>query len=441
VAGFNPRHQVAATEWPGQAFPIMRILFIHQNFPGQYKHVAAAFAADRANQVVAIGRDNAKPLPGVRLERYGRPPGPHVATHPFARRYDDGVQHGEAVARLVEKLKQQGFVPDVIAAHPGWGEALFLKDVLPKVPLLNYCEFYYRAFGADAHFDPSDPPTPEKVMRIRALNATHLLSLESCDAGLSPTAWQRDQFPAAFHDKITVVHDGIDTDVVAPDPDAKLVLPDGRVLTPADEVVTYVARNFEPHRGFLQAMHAIAILCKRRPNAHFVIVGGDDVSYGVQPPNGQTWREVALKEVTLDPKRVSFLGKLPYDAYLKVLQVSSAHIYLTVPFVLSWSMVEALAAGCLVVGSTTPPVMEAVEHGVTGLLADFFKPEEVAAQVERALDDRALAATIRRNARALALSRYSLKHCLPIHMGLIENLAGKRPAKSTPQRARRGAVG
>ena len=403
----------------------MRILFIHQNFPGQYKHVAAALAADDAHQVVTIGRDGAKPLPGVRLERYARPRGAHAETHPFARRYDDGVQHGEAVARLVEKLKREGFVPDVIAAHPGWGEALFLKDVLPQTPLLNYCEFYYRAFGSDAHFDPAETPTAERVMRIRALNAMHLLSLEACDAGLAPTAWQRDQFPAAFHDKITVVHDGIDTAQVAPDPDAKLTLPNGRVLTPRDEVVTYVARNFEPHRGFLQAMRAIAILCKRRPEAHFVIVGGDEVSYGSQAPGGQTWREVALKEVTLDPNRVSFLGKLPYDGYLKVLQVSSAHIYLTVPFVLSWSMIEALAAGCVVIGSTTPPVEEAIEPGVTGLLADFFKPEEVAGQVERALDDRALATRIRRNARELALARYSLDHCLPIHMGLIERLAGR----------------
>lgn len=414
----------------------MRILFIHQNFPGQYKHVAAAFAADRANQVVAIGRDNATALPGVRLVRYPRPHGPHTATHPFARRYDDGVQHGELVARLVGKLKREGFTPDVIAAHPGWGEALFLKDVLPDTPLLNYCEFYYRAFGSDAHFDPAEKATPEKVMRIRALNAMHLLSLESCDAGMSPTGWQRDQFPAAFRDKITVVHDGIDTEQVAPNPDAKLALPNGRVLTRDDEVITYVARNFEPHRGFLQAMRAIAILCKRRPSAQFVIVGGDEVSYGNQAPEGQTWREVALREVTLDPGRVSFLGKLPYEAYLEVLQVSSAHIYLTVPFVLSWSMIEALAAGCVVVGSTTPPVLEAVEDGVTGLLADFFKPEEVAAQVERALDDRALAGRIRRNARDLALGRYSLKHCLPIQMSLIEKLAGK----AAPARARRGAV-
>lgn len=417
----------------------MRILFIHQNFPGQYKHVAAAFAAGRANQVVAIGRDNAKPLPGLRLERYAKPRGPQPATHPFARRYDDGVQHGEAVVRLLEKLKREGFVPDVIAAHPGWGEALFLKDVLPQTPLLNYCEFYYRAFGSDAHFDPSETPTAERVMRIRALNAMHLLSLESCDAGLSPTAWQRDQFPAAFHDKITVVHDGIDTEQVRPDADAKLALPNGRVLTPGDEVVTYVARNFEPHRGFLQAMRAIAILCKRRPKAQFVIVGGDEVSYGTPPPDGQTWREVALKEVTLDPNRVSFLGKLTYEDYLKVLQVSAAHIYLTVPFVLSWSMIEALAAGCVVVGSTTPPVEEAIENGVTGLLADFFKPEDVAAQVERALDDAPLATRIRRNARELALARYSLKHCLPIHMGLIERLAGGRAAP--PIRARRGATG
>ncbi|WP_119421092.1 glycosyltransferase family 4 protein [Desertibaculum subflavum] len=416
----------------------MRILFIHQNFPGQYKHVAAAFAADKAHQVVAIGRDNAKPLAGVRLERYARPRGAHAGTHPFARRYDDGVQHGELVARLVEKLQREGFVPDVIAAHPGWGEALFLKDVLPQTPLLNYCEFYYRAFGSDAHFDPSETPTAERVMRIRALNAMHLLSLEACDAGMSPTAWQRAQFPAAFHDKIAVVHDGIDTDQVAPNPDARLALPNGRVLTPADEVVTYVARNFEPHRGFLQAMRAIAILCKRRPNAQFVIVGGDEVSYGTQPPDGQTWREVALKEVTLDPNRVSFLGKLAYEHYLKVLQVSSAHIYLTVPFVLSWSMIEALAAGCVVIGSTTPPVLEAVEPGVTGLLADFFQPEAVAAQVERALDDRALAATIRRNARALALARYSLEHCLPIQIGLIERLAGGAAA---PPRARRRAAG
>ena len=261
--------------------------------------------------------------------------------------------------------------------------------------------------------------------RARARNAHLLLGLECCDDGISPTEWQKRQHPAAFWPKISVVFDGIDTDVVRPDPAAGFTLPSGRILTRGDEVVTYVARNLEPYRGFPSFMRAVPDILRRRPSAQILIVGGDDVSYGRSPLNGKTWRETMLEEVgPLDPSRVHFLGKLPYQRYLSMLQVSSAHVYLSAPFVLSWSCLEALAARCVIVGSATPPVQEVIEDGRNGLLVDFFSPTEIAERVAEALARRHAMDAIRRRARDTVLERYDLSKCLPRQIRIVRELGG-----------------
>ncbi len=400
----------------------MKVLFVHQNMPGQFKHLAPHLAR-KGHQVKFLTQRQDVQLPGVERIVYPAPRAVKATTHRYLRLHEGAVLAGQQVVRALLAMAKDGYRPDVVVAHPGWGEALFIKDVFPKAPLLNYCEYYYRAFGGDVGFDPSEPPDIDAICRTRARNAHLLLSLEACDAGLSPTVWQRDRHPERLRDKIAVIFDGIDCAAVRPQADAEFALPDGRVLTRADEVVTYVARNLEPYRGFPSFIRALPELLKRRPNAQVVIVGGDGVSYGRSAPDGKTWREHILAEVSLDMDRVHIVGKLPYSRYLKLLQVSSLHIYLTVPFVLSWSCLEALSAGCLVLGSATPPVQEVIQDGVNGLLCDFFSPTDIAEQAASALGLGAALDPLRRIARETILERYALARCLPQQVSLIEGLA------------------
>jgi glycosyltransferase involved in cell wall biosynthesis len=402
----------------------MNYLFIHQSMPSQFIHLAPALASAGGNRVVFLTRTANVDLPGVERVSYQPMRAARPETHHYVRLYENCVLHGQQVLRECRKLLEGGFRPDVIVAHPGWGEALFLKDILPHTPLLNYCEFYYHGRGHDVGFSPDQPAGLDAICRARARNAHLLLSLESCDRGLSPTHWQRDSHPAALRGKIAVIFDGIDTARVRPAADARFALPDGRVLTAADTVVTYVARNFEPYRGFPSFMRAVPEILRRCPEAHVVIAGGDGVSYGREPPGGGTWREAMQAEVgPLDPARVHMLGRLPYAAYLALLQVSTAHVYLTVPFVLSWSCLEAMAAGCVVVGSRTPPVEEVIQDGDNGLLADFHDPAGIAARVAEAVDGRDALHGLRARARRTIESRYALAHCLPAQMRLLRELA------------------
>jgi len=401
----------------------MRILFLHQNMPGQFKHLAPALAA-RGHDVLFVTRKVEAAIKGVHRIAYepARPVAPD--THHYLIQTEAAVLNGQEVARLALKLEAKGERPDLIVAHPGWGESLYLKDVWPQVPLLHYCEFFYRAQGLDVNFDPSDRLNFDETCRLRTRSAHHLLALEACDRGLSPTEWQRQSHPEAYRGKIEVIFDGVDTDLLAPDPGARFTLPNGRVLTAEDEVVTYVARNLEPYRGFHSFMRALPSLLERRPHAEIVIAGGDSVSYGRRAPNKRSWREHMLDEVALDPARVHFTGTLPYARYLDLLKVSSLHLYLTVPFVLSWSMVEAMAAGCLMLGSTTPPVLEFLEEGRNGLTVDMLDPAAIAARAADALAARDRLAPLRRAARETALDRCSLARCLPRQLALVEELAG-----------------
>jgi len=411
----------------------MKLLFVHQNFPGQYKHLAPFFASDRRNEVVSIGEnkpDRKISIKGVRHLTYDKPKGASANTHHYLHNLEGGVRRGQAVARVAMALRNEKFVPDVICAHPGWGEALYLKDVFPESRLLNYYEFYYLFRGADVGFDPEFPISYDDRFRTPTRNATHLLSLVASDWGVSPTLWQRDRFPPVFRGMISVIHEGIDTQIVRPNPKAELTL-DGvpGTLTRADEVLTYVARNLEPYRGFHVFMRALPDILRRRPNARVLIIGGDEVSYGRKLPAGETYRKRLLEELgsALDMSRVHFLGKVPYPAFLKILQISSTHVYLTVPFVLSWSMLEAMATGCLVVASRTAPVLEVVQDGVNGLLLDAWSPENLADRAVDALAQRERCANLRDAARRTVVERFDLRTvCLPQMVGLVSTLAARK---------------
>jgi len=398
----------------------MRILFLHPNFPAQFRHLAAFFGKNCQHQVFFATNRREGQIPGVQKVIYEKSRTAKPETHHYVRPLENAVLEGQAVYRLAQKLKEQGFIPDVVYGHSGWGPTLFIKDVFPKTRLLCYFEWFYRAFGSDADFDPGDPINADDQARIRIKNAPILLDLYGCDRGLSPTYWQRQQFPPEYHQKITVLHDGIDTNYFHPQPGAKLILPRLNLdLSEVDEIVTYVARGMEPYRGFPQLIETISILQKRRPQCHFVIVGQNRVAYGKSLPNGLSYKEMMLAKFPLDSSRVHFTDLIPYLEYLQVLQASSVHIYLTRPFVLSWSMLEALATGCLVVASNTAPVTEVIEDGVNGLLVDFFSPAAIADRVEAVLNRRDSMARIRQKARETILERYDLAKLLPQHIDWI----------------------
>jgi glycosyltransferase involved in cell wall biosynthesis len=398
----------------------MRILFLHPNFPAQFRHLAAFLGKNCQHQVFFATNRREGQIPGVQKVIYEKSRTAKPETHHYVRPLENAVLEGQAVYRLAQKLKEQGFIPDVVYGHSGWGPTLFIKDVFPKTRLLSYFEWFYRAFGSDADFDPGDPINADDQARIRIKNAPILLDLYGCDRGLSPTYWQRQQFPPEYHQKITVLHDGIDTNYFHPQPGAKLILPRLNLdLSEVDEIVTYVARGMEPYRGFPQLIETISILQKRRPQCHFVIVGQNRVAYGKSLPNGLSYKEMMLAKFPLDSSRVHFTDLIPYSEYLQVLQASSVHIYLTRPFVLSWSMLEALATGCLVVASNTAPVTEVIEDGVNGLLVDFFSPAAIADRVEAVLNRRDSMARIRQKARETILERYDLAKLLPQHIDWI----------------------
>lgn len=395
----------------------MRFLFVHQNFPGQYRHLAAHLAAQPGHKVVALGEkpNVARPgarIPGVALLAYAV--GQKEQADPFVAPLLRAIHRGRVVAAAAARLRREGFEPDVIFAHIGWGEALFLKDVFREAKLLLYGEFFYRPRGSDVGFDPEFPTSADKLLRLRVMNAPLLMSLDAADHIQVPTRWQQSQLPAAYRPRTTLVHDGIDTDLASPagerDP----------------QLVTYVARNLEPYRGFHVFMRSIPEIQRRCPGARIVVVGGDEVSYSPRLPQGHTYRERLLRELDgrIDLEKLSFLGRIPYAEYLALLRSSAVHVYLTYPFVLSWSLLEAMSCGCLVVGSRTPPVEEVMTDGENGVLVDFFDTAAIAAAVERALAEQAQLEPLRRRARETVVARHDLKRvCLPAQLRMVEALA------------------
>jgi glycosyltransferase involved in cell wall biosynthesis len=414
----------------------MKVLFVHQNFPGQYLHLARHLGSRPEHQVVFITQRQDVELPGVRKIVYKprRTTTPQV--HHYLRESEAAVLNAQEVARIALDLRKAGFIPDIMLGHNGWGEIWYLKDIFPAAPLIGYFEFFYRISGADVGFDPADPVTPDTAPRLRTKNLGNLLALDTADLGQCATEWQKSGYPRRYHSILNVIHEGIDTAAVKPDAGARLLLADVKVeIKAGDEVVTYVARNLEPYRGFPSFMRSLPKILASRRKARILIVGGDEVSYGQRLPTGQTYRAQMLKELgdSLDLSRVHFLRKLPYAGFVKVLQVSRVHVYLTYPFVLSWSMLEAMSAGCLIVGSRTPPVEEVIHHGGNGLLVDFFSPQQIADRVIEALEDRHAFASLRQNARNTIIDRYDWSSiCLPAHLRLLNTMAPREHALPLP---------
>jgi glycosyltransferase involved in cell wall biosynthesis len=407
----------------------LNFLFIHQNFPGQYQHVARHLANQPGNQVVFVTQGNDNEMVGISKVIYSTPRSAVGAPHLFVREFDDAVRNGFAVLEACRVLDAQGFRPDIIIGHNGWGEILFVKDIWPDVPLLGYFEFFYKATGTDVGFDPEYPSHWTDPARLRVKNSVNLLGLDVVDWGQTPTRWQWEQYPADRRDRISVVHEGIDTDRARPDPDAWLGIARlGLQLTRQDEVITYVSRNLEPYRGFHIFMRTIPEILRRRPNARIILVGGDDVSYGRPAPDGMRYRALMLRELEgqIDLDRVHFLGRVSHKMFVNVLQISSVHVYLTYPFVLSWSFLEAMSAGCLVVGSSTPSVTEVLRDGENGLVVDFFDRQGLADRIDAVLDHPDRMQALRDNARQTIIDQYDLRTViLPNYLELIDRVMNR----------------
>ena len=433
----------------------MEVLFIHQNFPGQYSHIAKRLAACSDLRVTGIGEkkrvEQRGLVSGVHTLCYDTPAQASAQTHHYLRGPEAAVRRGQAVARLLLGLRAKGYAPDIVCAHPGWGEALFVRDVFPGARIIMFAEFYFRAGQADIGFDPEFPSSADWNFGVRVRNSPQILSLLTADVCISPTRWQASRFPDFVLQKTRVVHDGVNCDYMTPAANACLFLrqtdrpgesrvldegetPDGPVLSlgPADRVVTFVNRNLEPYRGYHVFMRALPAIQRQTPDARILIVGGDETSYNAALPEGQTFKERYLAEVRdrLDLSRIHFLGRVPYRALREIFRISSAHIYFTYPFVLSWSVLEAMACQSLVIGSRTPPVEEVITHGENGLLVDFFDQEALVRAVTRALHHPEEFAPLRQKARATIEKHYELETCLAVQEKLVRQMAGVGAART-----------
>lgn len=411
-----------------------KILFIHQNFPGQFKYLATALA-DCGYSVYALVQQR-KPrndVAGVKLFEYRLLGSNTAGLDPWLVDFESKLIRAKSVCAAATALKARGFQPEAIIAHPGWGEALFIKNVWPDCKLGVYCEWYYQPRGYDVGFDQEFPPLGDNDSgRLSIKNMQFLLQEESVDSAICPTKWQASTFPSRFQAKISVIHEGIDTEIARPNAEASLELTDGDVLSQSSRYLTFVNRTLEPYRGYHSFMRSLPNILKQHSDLKVLIVGGTEGGYGALPPNGKTWKDIFWDDARgqlsdSDASRVIFLGKLPYDAYLKVLQLSTVHVYLTYPFVLSWSLLEAMSVACSVVASETGPVTEVIEDDKTGVLVDFFDPDAISAAVSKLLNDEKKRVRISESARAKMLEQYDLTiRCLPQQLLWVEDLLGKR---------------
>lgn len=407
----------------------MKILFVHQNFPGQFPHLAPALQA-RGHDVLAMTDQKNERTSPVRVVKYQTPEKP-TCSQPLAAPYAEHVERGYLAARGARALRDKhGYTPDVVFGHSGWGETLFLREIWPEAKLLVYAELLYRTRGQDVGFDPEFIRDLDwSRFSTTARNGHLAMGILQCDAALSPTRYQADSFPPELQSKITVIHDGIDSDVMRPDPAASFTLPNGRVLRAGDEVLTFVSRSLEPYRGFHIFMRALPKVLAARPDAQVVLIGGDGVSYGGKPQDSENWKAKMLAELggQIDRNRVHFLGRVPYADYRGVIQIGRVHSYLTYPFVLSWSLTEAMSAGAYIVGSDTEPVRELIRDGENGRLVPFFDVDALSEALIRGLsgaDPQAQA--LRAAARQTILDGYDLRqHSLPKLVDWVESFAPK----------------
>lgn len=398
----------------------MNILFLHRGFPSQFKFPVMALTKDPRNLIMFITNDKTTQMNNVQKLNYELPQKNLAETNFYLREYEENILHGQAAADVALAIKNQGIKPDIILGH-SWGPTTFIKEIFPDVPFVGYFEWYCKYQNSIADFGGHELNLIQKTS-IKFENSNKLQDLCACDAGITPTGWQKEQFPEIFQNKIEVIHDGIDTNICKPSSDATFKIPDTDLeFSAKDEIITYATRGMEPNRGFPQFMEAVEKLQKKRPNAHFIIAGSDQMHYSIDS-NQKSCKTIMLEKLDIDLNRVHFVGLLPYFELQKLMQISSAHVYLTYPLFLSWSFLEAMACGCCIIASNTPPVSEVMKDNHNGLLTDFFDIDQLVEKIEYALNNKDKMQTIRENARNTILENYSIEKTLIKYEKLINRL-------------------
>ncbi len=403
----------------------MNIVFIHNNFPAQFKHLATFFAKDSNNKVLFLV-DNIRAdinIPGVTI----------LHVKPNKKIFPDngeGLQHelilqknvnsSKRYAKVLYKIRKEGFIPDIIYGHPGWGLELFVQDIFPESLYVCFFEWYYTKEADYTFVTRGKTRPPSDFINGRLRNLCQLNALANCDVGFTPTKFQQKQYPQIFHSKLNVLHDGIDIDYFSPKKNEKFKISQ-LDLSGAKEILTYATRGLEPYRGFPQFYHSLPKVLAARPDCHVVIVGNDQVNYGAKPKDGIGFREKLCNSLPLEWSRVHFLDFLPYDDYRSLLRASSVHVYLTMPFVLSWSMLEAMSCGCLLVASETEPVCEIAKNNKNALLTDFWDHNKISETIIYALSNKKKLTSLQKAARNKITQEYDLKKVLPKCLSILLN--------------------
>lgn len=422
-----------------------KVLFIHQNFPAQFKSIAPFLAFTKKYEVHTLAwkkslkeDDYLKSMDDMTHYQYEVKIGSSKNIHPLATEFETKMIRADSVALKCFELKDKGFTPDLIIDHPGWGETLFIKEVWPDVKILSFFEYYYKTAESDIDFDMEQSTVSgyEMSTKLIARNTPINFSYSSCDGIFAPTNFQKSTAPEWLRNKINVIHDGIDTDLIKPGlknasisieyrniDDHKLI---STKLSKKDKIITFVNRNLEPYRGYHSFVRSLPSIQKSHPDSFILLIGGDQVSYGAPHPSGKSYKDIFLDEVKdslVDPSKLIFLGKVDYKTFINIIDLSSVHVYLTYPFVLSWSMLEVMALEKVVVGSKTGPVEEVIRDNINGLLVDFFDTNDIANKVISVLDNPKKFDAIRKKARKTIIDNYDLRRVsLPKQMALIEDI-------------------
>jgi glycosyltransferase involved in cell wall biosynthesis len=424
------RTQVTGAPAPGQKTPMSSgVLFVHNNFPGQFGDLAQVLMA-RGVPCIAVGQGHSPGLQGVKLARYNLPRGSTPGIFSLATRAEADLLRARSAFDAAWSLKQEGWDPAVIIGHPGWGEMTFMSEVFPNARKVAFAEFYYHGRGYDVGFDTglSGEVDLETVLRADAKNGMMAMAYAEADAIVAPTPFQAGSLPPRFREGVKVFHEGVDLDLIRPAPAEPFVLDDGRVIGVGTPVITHVNNHMEPLRGLQTVARALPRLLAEVPEAQVLFIGDPNRKpYGAPAPEGMTWKDVCFQGVDYDPARVHFLGRVPHPRMLAALRLGVAHTYYTYPFVLSWSLSEAMASGCYVIGSDTAPVRDAIRDGVNGRLLPFFDHDALSTALVDACRDPQASAALRVAARATAEQMFSRAKGREAWLVLLRQLGVKIP--------------
>ncbi|WP_374473246.1 glycosyltransferase [Phenylobacterium sp.] len=404
------------------------VVFVHNNFPAQFRDLAQTLLA-RGVPCAAIAAHTAPGLPGVRQVTYRLGRGTTPGILPLAVRAEADMLRARAAYKAGRALQEQGFDPAVVIGHPGWGETLYLDEVWPQARRVLFAEFFYHGRGVDIGFDPEfGEPSEEAILQGKTKNATMALALTDADAIVSPTPFQASLLPSVFAPRVRIFHEGVDVQAIRPGPAEPFVLPDGRVIPPGAPVITHINNNMEPMRGLHIFARALPALMKAVPDAQVIVIGQESKrGYGGAAPDDKTWKQVCFEGLELDETRLHFLGRVPHPQMLAALRLSTAHVYYSYPFVLSWSLSEAMASGCYVIGSDTPPLRDAIQDGVNGRLLPFFDPQALSEALIDACRHPEASGGMRAAARATALQMFDREKGRAAWIDLLRGLGVEIP--------------